>query len=281
MNPFQLIWNSVLITPITNVLIGFYRLFEILHVPWPLGWAIICMTITARIVLYPLMNAQLKSAKKMADLKPHLDEINAKHKNDKQALQQAQMQLYKDHGVNPAAGCLPLLVQMPILIALYNVFYQVFTITDMTQVISKMNAFVYFPWLKLTTIDLSFFGTNLGLKPSQWQTHGWWMLAIPVITGGLQWYQQKIMMPASKPSAVSRQPSANQNAKNIALKNEKGKTEEKPEPDQAAEMQKQMAIISPLMFGFFALQFPLGLALYWNVFGLFGIMQQLAINKQK
>lgn len=262
-------WNQVFIWPIANVLIAFYRLFEYLHIPWPLGWAIILMTVVARAILYPLMNAQMKSAKKMADLKPHLDTLTAKHKDDKKALQQAQLELYKEHGVNPAAGCLPLLVQMPILIALYNVFYAVLNSADLAKVISEINTIVYFPWLKLTTIDLTFLGTDLSLKPSQWQTHGWWMLSIPLITGGLQWYQQKLMMPATV--------KAPENKPSVAIE----KKDEKPATDQAAEMQKQMAIISPLMFGFFALQFPLGLALYWNVFGVFGIMQQLAINKQK
>ena len=55
---------------------------------------------------------------------------------------------------------------------------------------------------------------------------------------------------------------------------------EKPKEDMAADMQKQMAIITPIMFGYFAYTFPLGLALYWNVFGLFGIMQQILINKE-
>ena len=69
--------------------------------------------------------------------------------------------------------------------------------------------------------------------------------------------------------------------KQLAISEKKEKKEEKPPEDTAAEMQKQMAIISPIMFGFFAYQFPLGLALYWNVFGLFGIMQQIRVNKSK
>jgi YidC/Oxa1 family membrane protein insertase len=274
------LWNQLLIWPLTNVLVGFYRLFEVLHIPWPLGWSVITVTLLVRLILYPLMNVQMKSAKKMADLKPHLDALNAKHKDDKAALQQAQLALYKEHNVNPAAGCLPLLVQMPFLIAIYNVFNLVLNAKDLTAVIADINKIVYFPWLKITGFDMSFFGINLALKPSQWQTHGWWLLAIPVITAGLQWYQQKLMMP-SYAKATDGKPSVNTKTggKSGDAKNALVKAEAKPEGDQAAEMQKQMAIISPLMFGFFALQFPLGLALYWNVFGLFGIMQQLRINK--
>lgn len=272
------LWNQILIWPITNLLVLFYKLAESLHFPGPLGFAIISMTILFRIILYPLMSAQMKSARKMAKLKPHMDELQKKHKDDKQALQQAQMALYKEHGINPAAGCLPLLVQMPVLIALYNVFYSVFKNGDIQAMVSDINHIVYNPQLKLTTIDLNFFGFNLATKPSQWQTAGWWLLAIPIVTGLLQWYQTKLMM--ANQNAVKQQP---EQLKIEKKKEKTGKKEEKPEQsqeDMAAEMQKQMSIISPLMFSFFAYQFPIGLALYWNLFGIFGIIQQRYINKK-
>lgn len=264
------LWNQILIWPIVNILIAFYKLFEWLHVPGPLGFAIIGMTITIRFLLYPLMQAQLKSAKKMSNLKPHLDALNAKHKDDKKKLQQAQMDLYKQHGVNPAAGCLPLLVQMPILIALYNVFYQVLNNGNLTTLVEHINGILYHPAIRVTTLDLTFFGVNLGLKPQTWQTNGWWLLAVPVITGLLQFWQSKLMLPAM-PNTT--------NTTNTTNDKSKEKKEEKKE-DTMGDMQKQMAMITPIMFGFFAFQFPLGLSLYWNVFGLFGIMQQLAVNKE-
>lgn len=257
------LWNQLLIWPIVNVLVAFYKLFEWLHVPGPLGFAIIGMTVVIRLLLYPLMQAQLKSAKKMANLKPHLDAINAKHKNDKPALQQAQLALYKEHGVNPAAGCLPLLIQMPVLIALYNVFYQVLGNGNLTKLIEEINAILYVPVLKLTNLDLTFFGVNLGLKPEAWATQGWWLLSIPLVTALLQWWQSKLMIPPSSGHVPATE----------------GKKEEKKE-DMMGDMQKQMAMITPIMFGFFAFQFPLGLSLYWNVFGLFGIMQQLRVNAE-
>lgn len=261
------LWNQLLVWPIINLLMVFYKFFEWLHIPGPLGFAVIGLTIAIRLLLYPLMAAQMKSAKKMQQLKPHLDAINAKHKDDKKALQQAQMDLYKQHNINPAAGCLPLLIQMPVLIALYNVFYQVLQNGNAAKLVSDLNHVVYSSSLKLTSLDLSFFGSSLGVKPSQWQSHGYWLLAIPVITAALQWWQSKLMLP----QAVS--------APAQALKKTDAKNEKAPE-DTAAEMQKQMAMITPIMFGMFAYQFPLGLALYWNVFGLFGIMQQLKINKE-
>lgn len=255
------LWNQLLIWPILNVLVTLYKFFEWLHVPGPLGFAVIAMTILIRLVLYPLMASQMKSARKMAKLKPHMDALNIKHKEDKKALQQAQMALYKEHGINPAAGCLPLLLQFPVLIALYNVFYQVLGNGNAQKIVESINGVVYSPALRLSHLDLTFLGINLGIKPSDWQTHGIWLLSIPLITAGLQWYQSKLMLPPETKAMV------------------KADGKEKKE-DTAAEMQKQMALMTPVMFGFFAFQFPLGLALYWNVFGFFGIIQQLKVNKQ-
>ncbi|MEK7801310.1 MAG: YidC/Oxa1 family membrane protein insertase [Pseudomonadota bacterium] len=268
------LWNQLFFWPIINLLMVFYKAFDAVHIPGALGFAVIALTIAIRFLLYPLMQAQLQSAKKMQNLKPHLDAITAKHKDDKKALQQAQLDLYKQHGVNPAAGCLPLLIQMPVLIALYNVFYHVLQNGNMAKLIAELNQVVYAPWLRVQSLDLSFFGSNLAVKPSQWQTHGWWLLAIPIITAGLQYWQTKLMMPQVAPVA-SADSKASANKKALAVV---GKEEKKPE-DTAMEIQKQMALITPVMFGMFAYQFPLGLALYWNVFGLFGIIQQLKVNK--
>jgi YidC/Oxa1 family membrane protein insertase len=266
-------WNALLVNPILNVLVALYKGFEYLHIPGPLGFAVIGLTVIIRLILYPLMQAQLQSAKKMQKLKPHMDALNIKHKNDKQALQQAQLALYKEHGVNPAAGCLPLLIQMPVLIALYNVFYQVLNNGNLVKVVEHINSVVYHPALRIASLDLSFFGVNLAIKPNQWQTQGWWLLAVPVITAALQWWQSKLMMQMtpSAPVINEKKPSSS--------KATDGKNE-KPPADTAMEMQKQMAIITPLMFGYFAFQFPLGLALYWNIFGLFGIIQQIAVNRE-
>lgn len=261
------LWNQILVWPILNVLIALYKLFEFLHIPGPLGFAVIGLTIIIRLILYPLMAAQLRSAKKMAKIKPHMDALAVKHKGDKAALQQAQLALYKEHGVNPAAGCLPLLIQMPVLIALYNVFYQVLNNGNLSKIVDEINQIVYVPAFKITTLDLNFFGANLAIKPAQFQTYGYLLLLVPLVTAALQWWQTKLMM-----NTAPVPPPADK-----AL----AKPGEKPKEDMAADMQKQMAIITPIMFGYFAYQFPLGLALYWNVFGLFGIMQQIAINKEK
>jgi YidC/Oxa1 family membrane protein insertase len=268
------LWNQLLVWPIINVLLALYKVFELLGVPGPLGFAVIGLTVVIRVVLYPLMQAQLRSAKKMSALKPHMDVLSEKHKNDKQQLQQAQLALYKEHGVNPAAGCLPLLIQMPVLIALYNVFFQVLSNGNLEKMVADLNQVAYASWLHVQTLDLTFFGVNLAIKPSAWQTDGWWLLSVPLITALLQWWQSKLMLP------VAPKVQETSDKRLATSKKEKKVSEEKKPEDTALEMQKQMAIIAPIMFGYFAFQFPLGLALYWNVFGLFGIMQQLSVNRE-
>lgn len=259
------LFNQFLIWPFINLLVAFYKGFSFLHIPGSLGFAIIALTLTVRGALHPLTAKQMESAKKMQELKPHLDKLQHKHKHDKQRLQQEQLKLYQKHGLNPAAGCLPMLLQFPVLIALYQVFWQILGNSNLSEMVSQINNIVYFSYLKIQSLDLWFFGINLASKPSQWQEHGWWLLGIPIITAGLQWYQTKLM--------TNIQRTEDRRQKTVGGRQ---KTEEEKEQKEnlGQEMQKQMAILMPLMIGFFAFSFPIGLALYWNTFTVFGIISQ-------
>ncbi|OGK54697.1 hypothetical protein A3B56_01715 [Candidatus Roizmanbacteria bacterium RIFCSPLOWO2_01_FULL_45_11] len=254
------IFNQFLIWPFINALMVFYAAFRWAMIPGALGWAIISLTLVVRGALHPLTAKQLESARKMQELKPHIDKLQKKHKDDKQKLQQEQLKLYQEHGINPAAGCLPLLLQFPILIALYRMFLGLLSNGNLSETVDHINQIVYAPWLKIESLDLSFFGLNLAQQPSAWKEAGWWLLLIPVITGVLQWYQTKQMMP--KPAEQSVED----------MKKGKGKEKEKGNDNFAAELQKQMAFIMPVMIGFFAYNFPLGLSLYWNTFTVFSLV---------
>ena len=105
-------FNSVFVHPLLNVLVGFYKFYEQIQAPGKLGLAIITFTVFIRLVMYPLFKKQMDTTKKLNDLKPHLDKLNDKHKNDKQKLQQEQLRLYKEAGINPASGCLLAIVQI-------------------------------------------------------------------------------------------------------------------------------------------------------------------------
>lgn len=270
------LFNSLLIIPILNILTGLYNLLLLLKIPGALGFSLILLTVLIRLILHPLTVKQLESAHKMSKLKPEMDKLHKQFGSDKQKLQQEQLRLYQQAGINPAAGCLPLLLQMPILIALYNLFFQLLDNSDLNTVVKGINSVVYFPFLRIESLDLSFLGVSLAHKPNEWQKVGWWLLLIPVVTGLLQYWQTKTMSPKDSSLVVpikSGHPRSEPSGQ--APQKDKGKEE-----DISTTMQKQMTIMMPLMIGFFAYSFPVGLSLYWNTFTVFGIIQQYQLNKK-
>lgn len=135
-------FNTLIVYPIINVLVAIYQVFLALHIPYPLGFSIIGLTIVIRIVLYPLINSQLRASKKMQDLAPHLSNVKEKHKGDSKRIQQETMKLYKEHGVNPAAGCLPTLIQLPVLFGLYSVLNGLVNKSP-TEIVAYVNGIVF------------------------------------------------------------------------------------------------------------------------------------------
>lgn len=252
------IFDTILVHPIINVLLAIFHVLENLGVPYPLGFSIILLTIFIRLVLYPFTTQQLKASKKMQDIAPHVSKLKEKHKGDAKRIQQETMALYQAHGVNPAAGCLPILIQLPVIWAIYSVFTQVVHYKT-GETLSKVNAIAYTDWLKLSKVwDTNFFGIPLGQNPSQLlNSVGLAILLVPILTAVFQFIQTKMMLPAVK---------------------EEVKKDAKKEQDFASAFQTQSLYIFPLMIGFFSYQFPIGLSLYWNTFSLFGIIQQYQIQ---
>ena len=257
------LFDLILINPFLNVLVFFYLIFHSLAIPGALSFAIILLTIVIRMALWPLTSVQLRSSQKMAALKPHLDRIKADHGHDKVLHQQEVSKLYKEHGVNPMAGCLPLLLQMPVFIALYQVLLKIVEF-DKADFLSSINSRLL-PILQLDKApQTSFLGFSLADKPNQWQQIGFLILLVPLITGALQFIQSKMMAPAStvkrgEPAATSKP----------AKTNEKQGLE-----DSMAQMQSQMILIMPVMIAFFSYGFPVGLSLYWNTFTIIGIIEK-------
>lgn len=255
------------------MLVGIYQGLLFLHAPYALGFSIIALTALFRLALNPLIGSQLKTSQKMQKLTPHLNKLKELHKNDSAKLQSETMKLYQEHGVNPVAGCLPLLVQLPLIWALYAVLQEIVK-TDPKHVLSYVNSSLYFPALKLTHMwDTSFFGLPLGKHPWELFQHGAYLIVlIPVITGIFQLIQSKMMFQSFGDKLKGVEKDAAQ-TKNKALI-----TEVKREDDFATAFQSQSLYIFPAMIAFFSFQFPIGLSLYWNVFTLFGILQQYQIS---
>lgn len=114
-NPENGVWDKYFVGPLADVLDWFA------DVLWgSYGLAILVVTIIIRFIILPLTLKQYKSSKKMQDIQPELAKLKTKYKDDPKKQQEETMKLFQSNGVNPLAGCLPLIVQMPILIALYN-----------------------------------------------------------------------------------------------------------------------------------------------------------------
>jgi len=218
------------------------------------GFAIIAFTAVTRLILYPLSVPQMKMAAKQKQIAPEIAEIKTKYKNDKTKLSQAQMELFKKHGVNPFAGCLPMILQLVILIALFRTFNELTALTD----IATINERLYSTTLHLTSmINFDFFYLNLSQKDPY--------LIIPILAAAAQFYASKMMM---APSNVATE----------QAKNTKGTTD-----DMMAGMQKQMLYIFPIMTLVWGAVWPSGIALYWLISTLFLLLQNLIIfgNKPK
>lgn len=258
------LYNLLLVNPTINFLLLFLFIFSTWQIPGSLGWAIIALTASIRLLLNPLFAKQMKTARDIEMLRPKLAALNDKHKNDKQQLQKEQLKLYQDHGINPASGCVTGLIQMPVFIALYHVLQLFLTNPDVSKIVSEVNSVAYTDLIKITTIDPMFFGFNLAANPSQFQKLGWYYLIIPVVTAILQYYQ------------ISMQSPTVSTPKKVEDKSSKKKGDKKDEKDSGEDMQvamaKQMKIMFPLMIGYFSYVFPVGLALYWNIFSLFSII---------
>ena len=260
MNVIFSFFVAVFFKPIITLLVGIINILEALHIPGAMGISIIILTILIRLLVWPFMASQLKVTKKMAELKPHLDELKKKHVGDKQALALAQAALYKEHGINPAGGCLPSLIQIPIIISLYQAILRIVG----GQSVNDINQWLY--GLHLTAKpDPNFLGLNLASKPSEFAHIGLFVLLIPVITALLQFIQSTMMTPSSP---VKEYPSDSS----------KEKKEKEGAEDTMMAVQSQMRFMMPLMIGYFSFSFPTGLSIYWNTFTILGIIQQYMLS---
>lgn len=226
-------FTTILYIPLYNILI-----FLVWATPGhSLGIAIIILTILLRFALLP---ASLKAAKAQARLQLLQPEMNRikKEIKDQKAQGQALMELYKKEGVSPFGSCLPLLIQLPILIVLYQVFRAGVNMNHFNLLYSFMprpdSISAHFLWL-----DLS--------KPELW--------VLPILAGVSQFILSKMMTPP-------------------APKNDKP-----GEVDTMAMASKQMLYIFPIITVVFARSMPAALVLYWIITTVFGIFQQIYVNK--
>lgn len=228
------LFNEVLYRPILNFLV----LLQNAIPGHDFGLAIIILTALIRLILWPLAGQSIRSQKALQEIQPELNAIKEKYKDDKAKQMQLTMDLYKSKNINPAAGCVPLLIQLPVLIALY---YALWAGLKHESVAASLYSFVHlsdginFNFLGL--IDLSQKSVPLGL-----------------LAGALQFYQTRMMMPQ-------------------VAKVQQGK-EASMTDDFAKMMNQQMLYVMPILTIFIASTLPSGLALYWVTTSAFSVIQQ-------
>ena len=240
-------WDAIIITPFVNVLLFIYSLV------WQnFGIAIILFTILIRMVTYPLMAQQIKGTQGMQDLQKNEKwlEVQAKYKNDKEKLAQEQMALYKELGINPFASCLPMIIQFPIIIGLYQAIIQSMASTPMDLL--RLVRHVYPGFLDpaaLIPLNNQFLWMNLG-QPERLIILGVGVPVLAILVVITTYLQSKLMTP----------PTANPK-------------------DQTSQMTGMMNLYMPIFMGWLAFTLSSGLSLYFVVSNLFGIIQYAVMGK--
>lgn len=226
-----------LTNPFTTALLFFYQLLG-----QNIVLTIVVFTLAIRFLLLPLTYQQLKSTKATQELQPKLKEIQEKYKGDREKLAAAQMDLYKKNGINPMAGCLPLLVQFPILIGLYGAISRALSATPL-QLLDLSHRILIPSLASMVPLQNKFWIWNLGQPDTSF--------ILPVLVVASTWVSQKLITPV--PSTDPKDPSA--------------------------AMSRQMLMIMPLITGFFSLQFASGLSMYWIVGNIAVIAQYFALGR--
>lgn len=204
-----------------------------------IGLAVIILTILIKLILFPLSQKSIATQVKMRKIEPEMKKIKEKHKDKKEQAQKI-MELYKEHKLNPFSGCFLMLLQLPVIFALYYVFLQGF----------KFDAVVLYSFVHIPeTVNTYFLGINLLGKS----------VVLALIAGASQYYQLRLAMPAVAPA-------------------EKGK-ELTFQEEFTRNMSLQMKYIFPVMVFFIAYTISSAIALYWIVSNLFAIGQELYVRK--
>jgi len=230
------LFSAVLYTPFLNLLVFLYNTVAFND----FGAAIILLTLIIRFVLSPLSVKTIRSQKALSELQPKIKEIQGKFKDDSKKQTQEVMELYRKYNVNPFSGCLPLLIQLPVLIALYQVSIAGFEENSLSALYSFVENPNFLNSKSFGFIDLT--------KRS---------ILLSLIAGIAQFLQTKLSLSFQKSQAFQR--------------------DQKGGPFGA--MNQQMLYFFPLITIIISMSFPAGLPLYWVATTVFSIFEQAYINK--
>lgn len=248
------IFTLLLVSPLANGLAIFYKvLFS------NMGLAIIGFSLVLRFALNPLTKPYMNSMKKMKEYGPEIEKLKQRHKGDKTKYMRAQADFYKEKGINPGAGCLPYLLQIIVLIALFNVFNRV--LNGGENIVDKFNELLYEPikFAAGTVINTKFLYLDI-TKPD--------LIKLPFLPFQLPGLFVIL-------AAVTQFLSAKVSAPYVEESKELAKKTPGAGDDFQAAMQSSAIYTFPLMTLIIGMKFSAGLALYWLLFSLYQMVQQV------
>ncbi len=234
---------DIIVNPFITILLFLYRILG-----GNVVLAIVVFTILVRLATYPLTMKQQRSTKAMQELQPELKKLQEKYKNDRERLAQVQWELYREKGVNPMAGCVVLIIQLPIMLGLYRAIVATLAATP-GQLLNLSGRLWVAGLSSEVPLQNKFLWLNLAV-PDQ-------LYILPVLVVVTTWLQQKLLTPDTPSSGGGGDKST----------------------DQAAQISRQMMMIMPLMFGFFSLSFASGLSIYFIASNVIGIGQYAMMGK--
>jgi YidC/Oxa1 family membrane protein insertase len=240
------IWNLLILDPMINGLIWFYGLLGNNYL-----LAILIATALTRLIVFPLTWQQQKSSVAMQELQPQLMKLREKYKDDMETQQRKQMELYREAGVNPLGGCLPLIIQMPILLGFYRAITLSLAASPLQLIDLSQHLYQHIPpvlsWLPnaQSLIPLNSYVLWLNLAAPD----PFYILPVLVVLSTL--VQNRLLTPPSSASSG----------------------------DQQAAMTRSMQIFMPLFIGYISISFPSGLSVYWVVSNIIGIAQYAAMGR--
>src|SRR5688572_5212138 len=254
------LWHIIIIQPMTNLLLLIYDLLG--HGPQMFGLAIILFTIVIKLLTWPLNASQVKGAQAMQELQNDKEwqDIQKKYAKDREKLAQETMRIYKERGINPFASCLPMLIQLPIIIGLYQCIIRAMAATPLDMLNLARTIYPQLSVENIIPLNSKFLWMNLGQPEGiplpfevSFLPYGFPLLAI--IVALTTYVQTKLTMPTAP---------ANPNDQAAA---------------QTAAMTGMMSIYMPLLLGWFALNFASGIAIYFITSNLLGIVQYAATGR--
>ncbi|MFA4954302.1 MAG: YidC/Oxa1 family membrane protein insertase [Patescibacteria group bacterium] len=239
------LFNLIIFQPLLNLLIWLYHVIP----GSDFGFAIIALTILVKLVLYPLSASQIKQQRALQELQPKMDEIRKRLKDDKEAQAKELMELYRREKVNPAASCLPLLIQLPIFIGLFQA---------LREGLSSHSLNLLYPFIANPGVVNKMFLGFVDLSQPNY--------ILAILGGAVQFWQSWQLF--RKPSPTTPPPAD--------VKGQAGTKDE----SMAAMMNKQMMYVMPIMTVVIGFTLPGGLTLYLLVMSLLTVAQQALFLKK-